>query len=49
MATILGVWIGGRMRGGAKAATQASELRDYWRGVLSAAVMRASGTAQVRS
>ena len=29
MATILGVWISGRMRGGAKAATQASELRDY--------------------
>ena len=29
MATILGVWISGRMRGGAKAATEASELRDY--------------------
>ena len=29
MATILGVWVSGRMRGGAKAATQASELRDY--------------------
>ncbi|MCY4478384.1 MAG: ABC transporter permease, partial [Rhodospirillales bacterium] len=29
MATILGVWISGRMRGGAKAATQATELRDY--------------------
>ena len=29
MATILGVWIGGRMRGGAKAATEASELRGY--------------------
>ncbi len=29
LATILGVWISGRMRGGAKAATEASELRDY--------------------
>lgn len=29
LATILGVWISGRMRGGTKAATEASELRDY--------------------
>ena len=29
LATILGVWTSGRMRGGAKAATEASELRDY--------------------
>ena len=29
LATILGVWISGRTRGGAKAATEASELRDY--------------------
>ena len=29
MATILGVWISGRMRGGAKIATEASELRDH--------------------
>ncbi len=29
LATILGVWISGRMRGGPKAATEASELRDY--------------------
>ena len=29
LATILGVWVSGRMRGGAKAATEASELRDY--------------------
>ena len=29
LATILGVWISGRMRGGARATTEASELRDY--------------------
>ena len=29
LATILGVWVSGRMRGGAKAATEASELRDH--------------------
>ena len=31
LATILGVWISGRMRGGAKADTEASELRDHLR------------------
>lgn len=29
LATILGVWISGRMRGGTKAAAEASELRDH--------------------
>ncbi len=29
LATILGVWISGRVRGGAKAATASTELRDY--------------------
>ena len=29
LATILGVWISGRVRGGAKAAAQSSELKDY--------------------
>lgn len=29
LATILGVWISGRMRGGTRAATEASELRDH--------------------
>ena len=29
LATILGVWISGRMRGGARAASEASELRDH--------------------
>ena len=29
LATVLGVWISGRVRGGAKAAAQSSELKDY--------------------
>ena len=39
----------GGLRGGVKAATQVSELRDYWRGILSATVVSGRGSAQLRS